>query len=365
MKMEKDKKEKKPASTLEQEARKLRRRKERLDREIKIPAQALPPPKSAEELFEEMKQRREEPEFAAISWKQYAPFKPEKPKQRRFLNAASIWVFARKMIAQEWKRARGIPSRDDPVKLARERLESFAADYKRRKEEERIRQQKAEEEKRRRQQKEAMLEAMIGESLEAFAMANQSLKAEREEHKALTGLFRQALDTVGQVFELSRSDGGWNVHLEPWEERKSRRLRGEGDGSPVIYEMKIDKDFTITSCRGGSDSITAKRVLDQLNHELDKKVRKPLEQVAEAKPRPMVDIGRESFQAEREKEREVARVCDQALEDFGRVMKVSKAEDGWKVRIEVWDEMGVRGRKPTLFELKVDEDLKIVSYEAV
>lgn len=327
------------------------------------------PPRSIESILEELKQKKESPELT-MGWKQYAPFRPEKPRKKRFLNTASIWVFAKKMIAKEMRAAKGIKPKVDPQRAAMER---FAAEWDRKKEEEKVRQQKLEEERKRRQRKEEMLEAMLGESLEVFAEENQRLKAERQEQKAVTNLFRQALDAVGEVRELTRSDGGWKVQMEPWEAKRTRRLSGEFDSSPVIYEVKLDKDFYITSCSSSGEPFAAKRILAQLNNELDRKVRKPLElKMEEAEtvgsPRPIRDVERQLLEQEREQEREVARLCEQAFEDFGRLMKITKTEDGWKARVELWEEMGMRqkaGKQPILFDLKLDNELKVVSYQGI
>lgn len=316
--------------------------------------------KDLETYIEEKKRGKTEPE-TSFGWVPYAPFQREAPRPRRFANAASIWVHAKKMIAVEMRRAKGV-KKPDTRGLAMER---FAAEWERKKEEERVRKQREEEERTRRQRKEEMLEAMIGESLEAFAVENQRLKAEREEQRAAGRLFRQALEAVGEVSELSRRDGGWRVLMEPWEEKRERRVR-EGDmSSPIIYQMEVDNEFNITSCTSQGDPIIQKRILGQLNDELERRLRHPMDiQMEEARPRPISDIERETLHQRREKEREVARLCDQALEDFGRVLKITSCADGWQARIELWEEMGRRGSDPQQFDLKLDKELKIVSYEA-
>lgn len=336
----------------------------------KAKVEGVAPVKSPEEMFAEMKQRRGEPEVT-MGWKQYNPWMKEKPRKRRFLNTASIWVFAKKMIAQEMRAAKGIKPKVDPTKLAMER---FAVDWERKKEEEKIAAQKAEQERQRKQRKAEMLDAMTGESLELFAQENQRLKAEREEQKALTKLFRQALDTVGEVVQLNRNDGGWYIQMEPWEEKRSRRIQGDMDSQPVVYEIKLDKDFYITSCTSGGDPFVSKRILAKLNSELDRRIRKPLElQLEETKQlekrTPIAEVERRLLEEELEEDRMIAKLCEQSLEDFGRVIKMNRVEDGWKVRIELFEEMGIQSRKigtkPLLFDLTVDKDLKVVSYQGV
>ncbi|GFP24054.1 hypothetical protein HKBW3S09_01520 [Candidatus Hakubella thermalkaliphila] len=43
----------------------------------------------------------------AMEWRQYSPWQKEEKKEKRPLNASSIWVFARKLMAREWARALG------------------------------------------------------------------------------------------------------------------------------------------------------------------------------------------------------------------------------------------------------------------
>jgi len=221
-----------------------------------------------------------------------------------------------------------------------------------------------------------MLEAMLGENVEAFAEMNQALKEEREEQKALTRLFRQALDSVGEVLELHRSNGGWNVRMEPWEEKRARRMRLEMDSPPAIYEIKLDKDFYLTSASSGGDPFAAKRILAKLNTELDRKIRKPLELQMEeaamlAKPSRISDVERRMEAERREEDKVVAKLCAEALEDFGRIMRIARSEDdeGWRVRVELFEEMGVPRRKPgkapLLFDVRIDKDLKVTSYQGV
>lgn len=354
-------------SRLEREAMRLKREEERKRNQVN---QRNATPKSLAAILEEKNNNWNNQDLTELGWRQYSPFRAEKPRQKRFLNTASIWVFARKVMAEEWRKAKGV-KRPDPTKVAMER---YALEWDKKKEEERIREQRAAEEGARRERKEAMLEAMLGESVELFAAENQRLKAEREEQKAVTRLFQNALDAVGTVLELHRSDGGWIARMEPWEERRARRLRGDWDSPPVVYEIRMGKDYYITSCTGGGDPLVSRRVLTQLNNELDRRIRKPLElQALEGKverPRPITDIERELLEQEREREREVTALLEQALEDFGRVMKVSRTDDGfWKARIELWEEMGMRRRKPgtppLLFDVKIDDELKVVSYEGV
>lgn len=71
----------------------------------------------------------------AVEWIQYSPWKKEDSKQKRSLNAASIWVFARSLMAREWARALG-KKRQDPLKYA---LEREATLWREKKEEERRR----------------------------------------------------------------------------------------------------------------------------------------------------------------------------------------------------------------------------------
>lgn len=69
-----------------------------------------------------------------MGWKQYNPWKKqaEEAKENKRVNSASIWVFARRLMAREWARALGKKLPDPKAS----EMEREAAEFGRRKEEE-------------------------------------------------------------------------------------------------------------------------------------------------------------------------------------------------------------------------------------
>ncbi|MFQ5853295.1 MAG: hypothetical protein ACE5JU_22275, partial [Candidatus Binatia bacterium] len=73
-----------------------------------------------------------------VGWAQYNPWRKEEEKEgkkQRQVNTATIWCWAKKLIAREWARAKGI-KRKDPRIYA---LEREAAQWREKREEERKR----------------------------------------------------------------------------------------------------------------------------------------------------------------------------------------------------------------------------------
>lgn len=66
-------------------------------------------------------------EFGETGWRQYKEKQDEKVEQKKRLNTASIWVYARKIMAREWARALGKKSSRESL------IEIEAREYKRRK----------------------------------------------------------------------------------------------------------------------------------------------------------------------------------------------------------------------------------------
>lgn len=174
----------------------------------------------------------------AMEWRQYSPWQKEerkdKRKEKRPLNASSIWVFARKLMAREWARALGRRREDARMGV----LEREAAWYKVKKEEEKKR---IEEEKRRIERQKEMLE----ESLQVFSERLLEAKESGITAERAAELLEGALESVGEVIAVDWIEDGCVVHIEPWEEKTLRRQRR--DNLPVIYKLKVDERVGIVS----------------------------------------------------------------------------------------------------------------------
>jgi len=170
----------------------------------------------------------------AVEWRQISSWREEEEEgEERLLNAASMGLLARKLMAIEWARALG-RKREDPCKYA---LEQEAVERKKKKEE---KERKIEEGKKRIQRQEEMLQ----ESLQIFG--EKLLSAEGDANAKFTAeVFEEYLENVGEVIKVNWTGDGCHVWIEPWEERKLRRLRG--DNLPVIYRLKIDEQLDVIS----------------------------------------------------------------------------------------------------------------------
>ncbi|MFQ5987625.1 MAG: ArsA family ATPase [Dehalococcoidia bacterium] len=136
-------------------------------------------------------------------------------------------------------------------------------------------------------------------------------EVEREE-RAVAQLIEQALREIGQVVKLERADGGWATQLEPWKairlRRRFMRYRRRPKPPPVIYEIKLDPEFGITSCAGGEDPTLTEQVIGELRTAIERRVREPVQKSKAAeeelrKPRvPPAELEREYQEAKRREE---------------------------------------------------------------
>jgi len=98
------------------------------DQQQNISFQAL-----TEKIVEEKRQNNEAKQDK-VAWKQFNPWqKKEEEKKAGRINSASIWLFARKMMAREWARALG-----KPRNAGLRPLEQSAADWQKEKTKERL-----------------------------------------------------------------------------------------------------------------------------------------------------------------------------------------------------------------------------------
>jgi hypothetical protein len=169
---------------------------------------------------------QEKKEIEPPGWVQYNPWKKEsEEKKERKVSAATIWCFAKKLIAKEWARARGIRRRDPSLCS----LEQQAARWKKKTKEEEKR--KAEENKRIQRQKE-----LLKRVLQVFG--EKALETEEKNSPEFaTKLLEDALGEVGQVIDVNWSGDRCDIWIESWEERRLRNLQRRG--SPPIVTHKV------------------------------------------------------------------------------------------------------------------------------
>ena len=161
-------------------------------------------------------------EIESIGWSQHPAVElmgecvPE-PKTKRNLNAASIWLFGRKLMAREWARALG-KKLPDPRVLA---LERDAEIWEEKKEEERRKLQKEEE------------------------MLNSFCQLLSDEGK-FTQAKKERWDFGGVGYLISKLTNGWDIYIEALEKSPYMRRKGWSD-LLGIYKVRVNRDLNIVS----------------------------------------------------------------------------------------------------------------------
>ena len=261
----------------------------------------------------------------------WMPPKQKKEKDEakpRTINTATVVAIRKKLMAIEWRRARGI-TRPDPRIIS---LEKEAATWKERRE---ARKRQEAEEKRRMEELKDQLQAC----LHIFGKKLYEVRDNVTPDMA-TRLFEEAFDTLGEVVDLKWEEDGCRAVIEPWEEKKRRRR--EHLTEPSLYELCIDQELNITSYEKIKDA--KKQRAEQAKHFL-----KPLMSVIREKS-PQVGI----------------EVLEEALSEAGRMVTLNQEANGWRAMVEPWEEMRVRnieraGRPPiVMYNLVFDTSLQVI-----
>lgn len=132
------------------------------------------------------------------------------------VNTATIWCLAKRMIAREWARARGI-KRPDPRLIV---LERQASCWKEKKEKEKKR---MEEEKLRAQKQKELLKITLQSFKERLLIERENLEG--------------ALQEIGRIIQVNKSNGGWVAQIEPWEEMRIRNIQRRGKPPIIVYQV--------------------------------------------------------------------------------------------------------------------------------
>jgi len=167
-------------------------------------------------------------EIEAIGWSQHPAAESTQegaldPKAKRNLNAASIWVFARKLMAREWARALG-------KKLPDHR--AFALEQ-----EVRILRERREGERKRTEREKEMLNSFC-----------QLLSDEGK----FTQAKKKEWDFGGVEFLITKLKSGWNIYIGALEKSPYMRRKGWSDLLGT-YKVRVNKDLNITSCNRKKD----------------------------------------------------------------------------------------------------------------
>lgn len=289
----------------------------------------------AKEVVDHDKQRLSETSRAEsrdeIGWTQFNPWKKEgnKKKKEISINTATIVAIRKKIIAEEWRRALGKPKQDNKFRD----LEQEATIW---------RQRKEEAERRREEMKirVARHRELLSEALVGFAKGLRE-KKDSMEPKALSIFLEESLGNAGEVFDIDWQEKGCFVWIEPWEEKKRRKI--SGIDIPVIYRVKIDEDLQISSY----EEVEDEEIIESLREELlTRSFRESLEGI--------------SFNIDNEDE--AKQFLEDRLLDIGRLINLERTENGWLATIEPWEEMRIRNArrrgKPPMVTDEIEIDWK-------
>jgi len=270
-------------------------------------------------------------------WTQFSPWRKEqegKKEKQIPLNMATVVAIRKKLIATEWARALGKKSQDSrSYDLEREAAGWY---------------QKREEEKARKEERAARIEKhkeTLRETLREFA------RTLRQKEYATTGPFRaksraeveklrinqramdpnrlavlmeEALADAGEIFDIEWQEDGCLIWIEPWEEKKLRRI--SGFGIPVIYRARIDEKLEITSY----EEVEDEEVIESLKEEI---LTRPLKESLDGASFDMED------------EEQAREFLEDKLSEIGRLINLERTETGWLATIESWEEMRLRNIK--------------------
>jgi len=171
----------------------------------------------------------EKKEVEPTGWAQYDPWKKEREeKKTRQVSTATIWCFAKRLIAKEWARARGTKIRDSRLYF----LEQQAAQWKGKKDEE---ERRKEEEKKRIRKQKHLLERVLRVSGEELLKRKEQVSSE-----LVARFFEDSLEDVGEIIDVNLSGNKCDVWIEPWEEKRLRNFQRRGRPPIVIYKVTTE-----------------------------------------------------------------------------------------------------------------------------
>ena len=254
--------------------------------------------------------------FQDTGWIQYQPLEKERNKEEEIsLNMSTIRAMAKRLIAREWGRALG-KSQSSVL----DNLEREASSWKERKDEEKIKEEEL-------KQKIKMQNRILKEALYQFG---QKLRQEKEALKPemAASLLDEALDSVGEVIDIEWHKKACYIWLEPWEEKKMRRI--SGDTLPVVYRAKIDQKLNLAS-------------YEQVDRE---SIRLRMKERMWYKPLQGLLI---------KDEEEAEEVLEETLSKVGQIIDLKRIKKGWTVHFEPWEKVRERnlenkGKDPVVID---------------
>jgi len=258
------------------------------------------------------------------SWAQYKPWQKEEDTKKKQipLNTATVVAIRKKLIAREWARALGKRTKDTKF----HDLEQEAATW----------YQKKDEEKRRKEEIRARIEKHKEALSEVLIEFGKKLNEKKDtaSPKESSILLEGSLESAGEVFDIEWQENGCWIWIEPWEEKKLRKI--SGFDIPVIYRAQIDENLQIASYEEVEDEEAIESLREEI---LTKPFRESLEEA--------------SFSID--KENAARQFLEEKLSCIGRLSSLKRTETGWFATIESWEEMRLRnmkrrGRSPVVTE---------------
>ena len=260
---------------------------------------------------------------------------PKKRKEKdeeakpRTINTATVVAIRKKLMAMEWRRARGI-TRPDP------RMVLFEKEASQWKEKRDGRERQEAEEKRRMEELRSQLEACLSVFGKRLYEAKDNVTPDMAAR-----IFEEAFEPLGEIADLEWEKDGCRAVIEPWEEKKRRRR--EHLSEPLLYELRIDQELNISSYE---------KIKDEKKHRVER---------ARHFLKPLMSVIREKSP------RAGIKVLEEAISEAGRIVSLKQeGGGGWRATVEPWEEMRARnvqrgGRPPIVaYDMKFDTDLKIL-----
>jgi len=278
---------------------------------------------------------------APADWAQFNPWQtPEEEKEQqkpRRLNTITIFCWAKKIMAQEWRRAKGIRKRHPRVV----EMERFAKEYK-------ARQVEREQDKHRQAVRLKKDHERILDCLNSFvdSMLDSRQRKRITSLEQVGDLLAEAFGSLGEVFDVEwAEDGGCAIWLEPWPERRARRARG--DLWSALRRISLDTRLNISAY----ERVTDPAVWQEKQKGL---LLGPLR------------LGEHEIRKLRTPQQARDLLAEKAGE-VGRVLDITSENGRWKIRLQPWDEVRVHNlnkaskRPITEYEITVSKDFQGLS----
>lgn len=253
----------------------------------------------------EVLRKQEQTGTDAFDWVQFNPHKKEEKKEQpRLLNTATIHGIAKKIMAREWRRAKGIRKQDPRIQNLEREIESWR--------------ERKELEQRIQREKEERIMKYVKKFNSALNEFSRKLVNDCETlyiEKAAT-IFNDVLEEeLGEIFKIDWLQEGCKVWFEPWEEKRQRRIRRES--FPSIFEAVIDGNMDISSFEE-VESTEVKSII-----------------IEEA----LVQSLEDSIEFGDLNESELEKAIEDALSDFGRLATLKRTQKGWTAAVEPWEDV--------------------------